>query len=70
MSSSKKEARQGKLIGGSVKGQPSPYSNQNGATQGDYKQENEVRGEYYLGSYLAIISSINENRFFFSFCFQ
>ncbi|XP_039186401.1 serine protease inhibitor Kazal-type 5-like isoform X3 [Crotalus tigris] len=33
----KKEARQGKLIGGSVKGQPSPYSNQNGAT---HKQEN------------------------------
>lgn len=48
MSSSKKEARQGKLIGGSVKGQPSPYSNRNGAT---HKQENlnEVRGEYYSG---------------------
>ncbi|XP_058026861.1 serine protease inhibitor Kazal-type 5-like isoform X2 [Ahaetulla prasina] len=36
----KKEARQGKIFGGSGKGQPNPYSNDNRATQGDYKQGN------------------------------
>ncbi|XP_026552476.1 serine protease inhibitor Kazal-type 5-like isoform X2 [Pseudonaja textilis] len=36
----KREARQGKLFGGNGKGQPSPYSNGNTATQGDYRQGN------------------------------
>ncbi|XP_025029008.1 serine protease inhibitor Kazal-type 5-like, partial [Python bivittatus] len=36
----KREARQGKLIGGNGKGQPSPYSYGNRATQGDFNQGN------------------------------